>query len=553
MLKDGRAALDAWSWVEARAAFEVALSKREFAEAFDGLATAAAWLDDATTAITARERAYRLYRDRGNAVAVARMALGLADVALWHRGEPAVAAGWLGKARGLLADQPDNATLAWVDVAEGYLALAYAKDLASARSLSEQAVERARRARDLGAESVALAQLGLVLVSSGSFGDGMRLLDQGTALAISGGVADREAVATVCCYMVTACARVRDGDRTAQWTQHVMDLARDWTNRAMFTYPRTEHAALLVMWGRWGEAELELQSVIEEMTNRPLMATLGLIRLADLRRRQGRLDDADGLLDRADAFPYRDGAGLATLSVRASVAFDRGDRALAIETADMYLQAVPAEDRIERLDALAVLTRALAASGDVDLAAAAASEMAEIADAIPTGAFRASAAMAAGAVGEARRDYANARDAYQRAAALFDKSRAPLEAATARLGLARALLALGDLDRAVLEARRAQRTFVRLGARPASNAVATFLAEVSGRRATAPLAQLTPREAEIIRLVGVGRSNDEIAGDLVLSVRTVERHLSNIYVKVGAHGRIARAVATSYAHQHGLI
>jgi DNA-binding CsgD family transcriptional regulator len=65
----------------------------------------------------------------------------------------------------------------------------------------------------------------------------------------------------------------------------------------------------------------------------------------------------------------------------------------------------------------------------------------------------------------------------------------------------------------------------------------------------APPDGLTARELEVLRLVASGRSNREIADGLVLSVRTVERHVSNLYAKIGAHGK---ADAIAYAFRHGL-
>lgn len=58
---------------------------------------------------------------------------------------------------------------------------------------------------------------------------------------------------------------------------------------------------------------------------------------------------------------------------------------------------------------------------------------------------------------------------------------------------------------------------------------------------------LTSREQDILRLVAAGRSNQEIADELVLSIRTVERHLYNVYNKIGASGKSARAAAAAYA------
>jgi predicted ATPase/DNA-binding CsgD family transcriptional regulator len=75
-----------------------------------------------------------------------------------------------------------------------------------------------------------------------------------------------------------------------------------------------------------------------------------------------------------------------------------------------------------------------------------------------------------------------------------------------------------------------------------------------GERAAAPgsvaAGGLSEREREVLCLVARGQSNAEIATELVLSVRTVEKHVANIYAKIGARGR---ADAATYALRHGLI
>jgi pimeloyl-ACP methyl ester carboxylesterase/DNA-binding CsgD family transcriptional regulator len=83
----------------------------------------------------------------------------------------------------------------------------------------------------------------------------------------------------------------------------------------------------------------------------------------------------------------------------------------------------------------------------------------------------------------------------------------------------------------------------------------TFIAEVTAflepdRRAwatdhAAPAEALSPREVEVLRLAADGRSNDAIADELGLSPRTVERHLSNVYGKLGVSGPTARAAAVA--------
>jgi ATP/maltotriose-dependent transcriptional regulator MalT len=74
----------------------------------------------------------------------------------------------------------------------------------------------------------------------------------------------------------------------------------------------------------------------------------------------------------------------------------------------------------------------------------------------------------------------------------------------------------------------------------------------AGHPTSDPDPDLTERELEVLRLIADGKSNQEISRELVLSLRTVEKHISNIYVKIGATGRVARATAATYALRHGL-
>ena len=67
--------------------------------------------------------------------------------------------------------------------------------------------------------------------------------------------------------------------------------------------------------------------------------------------------------------------------------------------------------------------------------------------------------------------------------------------------------------------------------------------------ATVP-AGLTPREVEVVRLIAAGKSNRGIATELVLSEKTVARHLSNIFAKVGA---TSRAGVAAFAYDSGLL
>ncbi|MDQ0574057.1 LuxR family transcriptional regulator [Agromyces albus] len=551
-LERGDRALREWSWHEARAAFEEALLADETPEALEGLGTAASWLDDADTAITARERAYRMYRGRDDAEAAARVAVSLADDLVTFRGEHAVASGWLQRARRRLEDRPDSPVLVWADAVEASMAMMYERDLPRALALAEHGVADGRRIGDVDAEMIALSLLGLVLVSSGRLAEGLRVLDEAAAAAVSGEVRDPEVSAGVCCIFVTASARIRDFDRLAQWSRHVMQVSQAWTNRSMFTYPRIEHAAALIWWGHWGEAEQELAEALTDMSARPQLAALAMLRLADLRRRQGRYDEARSLLEELEASPYGIGYGERGETVRAALALDSGDLVTAAEAAERDLRALPADDIVEHVDGLEVLVRARLGLGDREEAQRAADTLRSIADATPTAPIRASASLAAGLVSAARGEHAAARGAFETAIAFYRAGGAPFETARARIELARSVSALGQPQRALEEARKAVAAFEELGARADAVAAAKIVADLESSVRPARPGPLTARESEVLRMVAAGMTNDEIAAALVLSVRTIERHLSNIYAKIGATGRAARAAATSYAHTHAI-
>ena len=194
-------------------------------------------------------------------------------------------------------------------------------------------------------------------------------------------------------------------------------------------------------------------------------------------------------------------------------------------------------DRFERVPALELLVPARLAAGDADGAAHAAAELREIAACGRTTALRAAALLAQGRVA-VEQGSPSGIEALDDAADLYRACGARLDAARALRELATALAADGRSQAAAVAEREAERELEWLGlpVRPAS-------ADGGG---------LTAREREVLRLVAQGRSNDEIAAELVLSVRTVESHIASIYGKVGVSGRAARAAATAYALSHGL-
>jgi predicted negative regulator of RcsB-dependent stress response len=425
------------SWQEARALFETSLSEQETPEALEGLGVAASWLDDAETSENARERAYRAYRERGDRLEAARVAMSIAMTHIGFMGAPAVARGWLRRAKGLLEDLDPTPIHGWIALGEGFISVVYDKEAVTGRELSEEAAKLGRSLGDVHLEMMATGQTGLCMVLVGDVKGGMPLLDEAVAAAIGGELTDPSVITNTCCYMITACQRVRDYDRAAQWARKAMDYCRDWTDRSTFSYCRSEAAATLIWQGKWAEAEHELRSTLSELGgSKPSIGAMASARLADLRRRQGRFDDARALLDEIGSEPLRGAFGPEILLSRALLALDRGDHAGASDLAERYLRRVPREVPTERLDAVAAFALARLRAGEAAGVDGALVELKSVADGLGTEAVRATAefirgvaALTSGELDEARRSLEDAVDLYERSGGVQESGRARLELA----------------------------------------------------------------------------------------------------------------------------
>lgn len=549
-LDGGRAALGRGAWEEARAAFEEALGAEEAPEAAEGLGWALFWLDRTDEGLALREKAFRLFRERGDARAASRVACGLALDSLDFHG-PERATAWLERARRLLEGLETGPEHGWVSLWEGHFALLLERDAGRARVLGAEAlaVARAHGLDELGALAKALE--GLVLVGEGRVEEGMRRVDEATAAALAGGAGDLEAVGATCCLLVHACERVRDYDRAARWAERVERFGREWGITPALTVCRTQHAAMLVGRGEWAAAEEELRRAVERLAaSRPLLAAEGLEQLAELRRRQGRWEEAEELYARVE------GRSLALFG-RGAIALDRGDATGAADLLERFLRRTPPDNWSGRAGALELLVRASLALSRRDAAEEAARELEELAGRIRTPTIRAAAALARGSILAATGARDEARRLLEDAVDLFLGAGAPFEAARARLDLASCLEGAGRPGSARQEARSALECFQRLGAaREALRAQAVLEGPGAGARAlsaswpSAAAPPLSERELEVLRLVARGLSDKEIAARLHLSGHTVHRHLSNVRRKLDLP---SRAAAVAWAARSGLL
>lgn len=544
----GKVALARGAWAEARDAFEAALRERETADALEGLGLAAWWLDLCDVVFDTRERAYRLFLASGDQLGAARVAVWLAWDCWAFRGESAVANGWLQRARRLLEDRPACVELAWLECREGALALLEDGDPDRAHAHAEEAIRAAQASGSIDLEMLGRAVGGLALVASGAVAEGMRALDEVNTAVVAGELQDLVAIGLSCCYMIAACDRVRDYDRAMQWCTRLKEFCTKWGLRPLFAVCRTQYASICMWRGTWLEAEEELIAATAELTaSRPAMTADGVVRLGELRRRQGRLVEAAALFDQAEQH------SLALLG-RAELALDRGDTRAAAEDAARFLRRVMPHNRTDRAAGLDLLIRALAGTRDLDGARTALAELDAIANLLGTTPLRAVARIAAGRVAAAAGDLDGARRFVEDGVDLYLESGAPYEVAKGRIELARLLAAAGDHAGGAREATRAVDLLIELKADLDLSRARAILEQCRERAATAEPAidrsGLTARELEVLRLVATGLSNQAIGERLFVSEHTVHRHLANIFAKLSVS---SRAAAVAQAARRGLV
>lgn len=545
----GWAALRAGDWADAKAAFEGSLAQGETPEALEGMGWVGHMLNEERLTFDSRERAYRLYVERGDNSSAARIASFLAADHLLFRGEPAVANGWLQRAHSLIDGLEPSVDHGWLAIHEGHIAVALEEDTAKARRLAARAVELGRTFRAPELEMLGLGLEGRALVSDGELEEGMRRLDEATTVALAGEARLLYCVAWACCYLISACERVRDFDRAAQWCARVGDFCGQHDIFLLNTC-RAHYASVLSWQGRWDEAENQLTAAVGGLqASRPPMVGDAIARLGELRRRQGRLSEATELFARSETH---------TLSLlgRAALALDSDQPAEAAELADRYLRRFTEPGRVERSAGLELAIKALARLGEHERAADALTELREIAARARTRPILAAVSSAEGTLAAARGDHDAARRSLEDALDLLAACEAPFETGRVRLDLAATLNALGRPEQAKREIEAAIENFRAIGADWEHGRGEGMLEKLRTPSMTppteatdGPLSRLSRRELEVLDLVAQGRTNREIAARLVLSEHTVNRHVANILRKLGLS---SRAAAASLAGRHGL-
>ncbi|HEX6392418.1 MAG TPA: LuxR C-terminal-related transcriptional regulator [Acidimicrobiales bacterium] len=504
------------------------------AERLDLLADASWWLGRLEESIEARQAAHRIFESLGD-----HRRAGMCAVWLYQdhclRARPAAASAWLQRARRSLDGDINcveygSLLLREAEAAHGGLRLDHAAELAEeARALGRQLTSA-----DLEAE--ALQTLGRVLIDAGKPTAGVAHLDEAMLLAVEGRLSPY-ATGKVYCSLISACEELGDLRRAAEWTEATATWAAQYPFAIFPGICRVHHAVVLERQGALEDAEREATRACTELLGSHLPnAAAAYAEVGDIRRRLGQLERAEEAFSQAKELCGRACAGAALLRL----AQGRPEEARTIIAG--CLADEPA-GRLGRARLLPAAVQVAVAADDMVRAHAGVEELESIADRFDTPMLHAQAALARGRVQLAEGDPAGAGETLQGALRRWQELEVPYEVATASTLLGEAQREAGDEDAAIASFAKARALFEQIGAHLDARGID------AAPRTPRP-AGLTEREVEVLCLVAAGRSNKEIAARLHLSVKTVSRHLTNIFNKTDVS---SRAAATAFAFEHRLI
>jgi ATP/maltotriose-dependent transcriptional regulator MalT len=441
--------------------------------------------------------------------------------------------GWVARIEGLLAECDNCVEHGYAGYLQALQTLFFAGNIKGAADAFAAAVDTGTRFGDIELATIARTGRGRCLIYLGEFEKGLTLLDE-AMVTVSAGEISPMATADTYCTAIEGCQEVFDLHRVQVWTSELSRWCAAQPELVAFRGQcMVDRCEVLLLGGDWQSALAEAQRACQQLSAPKPRPPLGAARYqeGELHRLRGELSAAEVAYRHASQAGRDPQPGLALLRLA------QGDVEAASAAIRRALDEV--DDSIARAGLLPAQVEISIAADDVETARAAATELARTATALRAPLLRAIVATADGRVLLAEGNPRAALSRLRTAESLWTELETPYELARTWLLLADACRAVGDTDGEALRRDAALATLERLGA-------ASQLSRLTGSDEASILSR---RELEVIRHVAAGESNREIAAALVISERTVERHISNIFAKLGVS---SRAAAIAYAFTHDL-
>lgn len=540
MLDRGRASYARQSWGSAKALLSAADRGAALApEDLERLAIAAYLMGDDDACADAWQRAHQALIDRGDVTGAARCAFWV-GWGLFYKGQMARCGGWFARAQRLVDEYGDECVEQGLLLVPDAVRQLGTGEVGAAHATFDRVGRIGDRFGDADLRAFSLLGRGQALIRLDRVDEGVQLLDE-AMVAVTVGEVSPVVAGTVYCRVLLECQLTFDLARAQEWTAALSDWCDSEPGMVPYRGQCLVHRSeLLQLRGAWSDAVDEARRARDLLLRPPPQPAAGLAfyQEAELHRLRGEFADAEDAYRRASEWGHDPQPGLALLRLA------QGQVHSAQSTIRRVMDEV--RDRTIRTRMQAAHAEIMVAAGDLPAARAAADELSAAADAFDAPLLHAEAAHTLGMVLLAEGDPGAALDDLRRSCDLWQELDAPHQIARVRVLIGRACKQLGDDDTARLELEAARAVFEEVGATP-------DLATVNHHRAalaSEPVGGLTAREVEVLRLVAAGMTNRAVGDELVISDKTVERHLSNLYRKLRVPNR---AAATAYAHEHGLV